>query len=531
MKDLFLTRQIQYRVLEKRVNSFLEGYRQNIAILGPNLSGKTYLMEQILKTISLKTDALPLYIDLEYVNFSEFFKVIFTSLLFYYLKKKKEHAIYDLDMLILETQDTIPKTVEKIKDSLNLLYTKEKVNFELITSTITEFINETNIKILFILDNFTAFKYFSKKIVSEFAKFIITQKDIMFIFLSKEIKKAEELLSQELNLLFGNFEKIYMENLSYKEAVSYLEVRLPEKLSVSLRKFLIELTEGFPFYLDAIIHDLQNLQDKVIDFELLRDVLTNLLISPESSLYQAFNNKISLIKSSYKDNFLINPLLISIASGYTRKKDLASILKVDYKNLAHRLSKLLETQIINKSGSFYYIPDKLFSFWTLSVFKNSVNAPLIFYEDKKEFIKNKLNEKFDEFNQATIKEDLQRFVELVYLFKDDTVKIGKKSISLPQIKRLKIVSAHNKDMKFIIGEAKQYYLILAFKEKMPQDTDILEFSNRCSYFRHKQPKKIFITLDKADVTTKVLAKEKRLFFWEGDDVNHLLRLYNKPLII
>lgn len=161
---------------------------------------------------------------------------------------------------------------------------------------------------------------------------------------------------------------------------------------------------------------------------------------------------------------------------------------------------------------------------------NCDNFPLIFYEDKKEYILSLLQNKFDAFTQTTIKDNLQRFIDLVQMFKDDTIKTGRKSISLPYIKRLKIVPAQSKDMKFIIGESKQYYLILAFKEGVPQDTEILEFSNRCSYFRHKQPKKIFITLQQGDETTKVLAKEKKLYFWEKEDINLLLRLYNKPSI-
>jgi len=526
-----LTREEEYKILDKRINSFLEGYRQNIALIGPGLSGKTYLIEQLIRAERLHSRALPAYIDLENLPFSEFVRVIFTSLLFHFLKKQPKPNHYHLDLLILESQSLIPKTTDKIKNTLSLLGTKEKVNFDWIAEVLNEFIDETKTKIIFVLENFALLKDFPKKILSELTKYIVSQKNIMFIFVNKKGEEAEELLSQELNMLFGSFEKIYVDNLSYREAELYLDTKLQNKLNLPLRKFLIELTGGFPFYLDIIIRNMLNEAEDMIDIDAFVENLSYLLINPKSCLHQVFNNKINLIKYSFKDKSLINPLLILIACGYTRKKDLLLSLKMDSKNLGTKLSKLMEINILNKNGSFYFIPDKLFSFWVSSAFKNLTSLPLIFYEDKEEYMKSLIKEKFEEFRQAALKDNFQRFIDLVQLFKDDTVRTGKKSISLPHIKRLKIVPAHSKGMKFIIGEARQYYLILAFKEEAPQDTEILEFSNRCSHFSHRQPKKIFITLKKGDETAKVLAKEKRLYFWEKQDINLLLRLYNRPLII
>ncbi|MBN2119456.1 MAG: ATP-binding protein [Candidatus Omnitrophica bacterium] len=528
---MFLTREEEYKTLDKRVNSFIEGYRQNIALIGPTLSGKTYFIEQFLEDKYLNEKTLPVYADLEYLSFSEFVRIIFTCLLFNFTKKQKGRSLDNLDLLILESEKSIPKTTEKMKNTLGLLALSQKINFDSVTEVLDEFISETQIKLLLVVDNFTLLKDFPKKLVSEFTKYIIAQKNIMFIFISGKIKEAELILSQELNILFGSFEKIYLENLSHQEALYCIDTRLQDKLDANSKKFLIELTDGFPFYLEIIIQDLLDSSSEKIDSRLLVTRLSNLLIDPGSCLYQIFMNKINRIKLSFKDKFLINPLLILIAQGYTRKKDLLALLKIDSQNLNAKLAKLLEINTLNKSGSFYFIPDKLFSFWVCSVFKIGITAPLIFHQDRKASIENKLLARLEEFKQADSQDNLQRFIDLVHLFKDDTVKTGKKSISLPHIKRLKIVPAHNEEMKFIIGEAKEYYLILAFKENSPEDTDILEFSNRCSYFRNKQPKKIFITLKKADVTAKLLAKEKRLFFWEREDVNLLLRLYNQPSII
>ena len=61
-----ITREEEYKILEKRVNSFLEGFRQNIALIGPGSCGKTFLVEQFFQKKSLDKKAVLAYLDLEY---------------------------------------------------------------------------------------------------------------------------------------------------------------------------------------------------------------------------------------------------------------------------------------------------------------------------------------------------------------------------------------------------------------------------------------------------------------------------------
>jgi len=530
MNKEVLIRTKEYQILEKRINSFLQGYKQNLALIGPSFSGKTHLIEAFLENNLLSQKFIFLYTNLEFSTFSNFTFQVFSSLLFYYLKQKEKFVnSYNLDTLILESQEFIPRTIEKIKSILSLI--KEKASWEQTAQVLDTFIDEAQQKLIFVIEDFTLLKNFSKKFLLDLAKYITLQKNIMFIFISRRKKEAENILSEELNLIFGSFEKIYLGNFSPYYALTYLNNKLGSRLEISFKKFLIELTDGFPLYLEIITNELLKVPEEKIEFESFIKKLSYLLNSEKSCLYQIFKGEMNLIRQSLKNIFLINPLLILISSGYTRKKEIASLLKTDSKNLNSKLSKLTELNILNKNGSFYFLPNKLFSFWLSSVFKIEIEFPLVLYNDREKIMEKKIKEKFEEFEEARKKDSFQRFLELVQLFKDDTIKAGKKLISLPHIKRLKIVPARNKNMKFIIGEAKHYYLILAFKEDVAQDTDILEFSTRCSYFRNKQPKKIFITLGGADYTAKLLAKEKRLHFWEKEEVNFLLKLYNKPLII
>lgn len=515
-------------IINKRLHSFLEGYRQNIILIGPEFSGKNYILNKnISKLLFDRKEFIHIYADLDFLTIPEITKSLFISLLFSFLKRRGVQPQYNLDFMLLESEKEIPQTSAKIKEYLNTLQSKEKTNIYPLTEALNIFIEESGLKIILILNNFSRLKSIPKKALNDLSKYIMTQKDIMFILSGYKDRDADALISEELNILFGSFETVKLSNFSDREASLYLKENLRENIGGNAERFLLDLTGNNTLYINIILNKLNQKHGESERPPNLTEVISDRLINPESSLYQIFRNKLQRIKNNSKDRILIPPLLLAMAEGYTRKRDLLSLLKIDSKTLSSRLSKLMEINLTAKSGSFFYIPDKLFTFWLSSVFKCGFVFPLFFPEEKMRFVQNKVEQRFEEFESISRKDSFERFMDLIHLFKDDTVRIGNKSINLPHLQRFKVTPAHNKNMKFIIGEAKQYYLIMAFKDSRPDENDILEFSSRCSYFRRRQPKKIFISLEESDLTTKVLAKEKKLFFWKKEELNYILRLYNQ----
>jgi len=514
-------------IINKRLHSFLEGYRQNIILIGPEFSGKNYILNKNISKLYLDgKEFIHIYADLDFLTIPEITKSLFTSLLFSFLKRKEVQPQYNLDFMLLESEKEIPQTSAKIKEYLNTPQSKEKITIYPLTETLNAFIEESGFKIILILDNFSQLKSIPKKALNDLSKYIMTQKDIMFIFSGHKDKDSDALISEELNILFGSFETVQLNNFSDQEAFLYLKENLRENIGINTERFLLDFTNNNTLYINIILNKLNQKHGEPEIPASLTEVISDRLINPESSLYQIFRNKLYKIKNNSKDKVLM-PILLAMAEGYTRKRDLLSLLKIDSKTLSSRLSKLMEINLAAKSGSFFYIPDKLLAFWISSIFKCGFSFPLFFPEEKIRFVQNKVEQRFEEFESISRKDSFERFMDLIHLFKDDTVRIGNKSINLPYLQRFKITPAHNENMKFIIGEAKQYYLIMAFKNNRPDENDILEFSSRCSYFRRRQPKKIFISLEGSDLTTKVLAKEKKLFFWEKEELNYILRLYNQ----
>ena len=70
-----------------RINSFSEGYRQNIAIIGEPSTGKTSLIKNLLLSDEVKKDAIiPIYLEIKIEPFDFCAKRFIKSALFQLLK-------------------------------------------------------------------------------------------------------------------------------------------------------------------------------------------------------------------------------------------------------------------------------------------------------------------------------------------------------------------------------------------------------------------------------------------------------------
>lgn len=518
------------QIIEKRIGGFLQGYRHNIALIGQPKTGKSALLSKLLQKKFQNTSLLTIYVNLFYVDNLSFTKAALHSLLYNFLKNKSVCKIsISLDELIFNTEEYIPKTIELIKQLLTSGST-QKNPVDSLFSVIESIVKEAEIKPLFIVDEFCFFKKFPKRQLSEMTKQILSRTDCMFLFVSSDQIQADEILNNELNILFGKFEKIYLNSFNSTDSKSFLRARLSGKLNADCTSFLSEITGNSPFYLDLLCDALNSLPVNSISEELFIHTLASQLSNKKSVVYQTCYNYVACLKNNSRTDKLTNVLLL-IADGYTRRSEIASFMKLESKNLTSRLACLVENNILVKVGSFYVFQNKFLSNWISIVLKTCTYNSFLFGEDLTLCVENILQNRFNEFKSIVNKASFDRFLDLINNFNEDTVKLNRKAIRLPTINKFRVVPAHSDGMQFVIGEAKKSYLIMAFKEKDVKEQDLIEFSNRCSYFKAKQPKKIFVSLDDVNQNVKLLAKEKKMTCWNKNNINTLMSLYNQPALV
>src|SRR3990167_10023055 len=213
-------------LLKKRVDGLRYGYRQNIAIIGPSYYGKTSVIYRFMDNLSVK-DVIPVYIEVKPHGFPNFAEKFISTLLFKYLTNI-EYKIEDTKELMPIASERMPKTVKAIK-AIEALIKSGRISqaysaiFELPAMAHAE----TSLRPIVILDEFHRIGDFG--IDNAFAvlgKYIMLQKDTMYIVTSSQINQAKEILSEKLSLLFGNFEICELGTFDASTAVDFTNFRL-----------------------------------------------------------------------------------------------------------------------------------------------------------------------------------------------------------------------------------------------------------------------------------------------------------------
>ena len=511
---------IKLSALDKRVKAFTLGYRQNIALLGGDKEEISYLLSNYLQRN--KSDELTyLYASSAYAGKKEFFKAIAFSLLSDYTCKSES-----LDNLINYASPVLTSTTNFIKDCLK----KDNLSFLDILETINKFINESNRNCVLIIEEFLNLAGMFKDFYQDFSKFIIIQRNCMIVLTTSNSRDAEKVLSGELNLLFGNFEKVFLsESASLANYFYFKNLLKPLSPSPLFLSFFVSILGANIVYYDLMAQTIKKNYQSEDEKRSILAIVEETLYSRETYLFQKFIKKIDLIKFYFKDSILTLKLLFALSQGYLRKGELVALGIYNSKDLNSRLQKLLDLNYIENLGNIFKIRDSLFSFWLTSVFKLYFSPPVLNPQQKLSLLKAGLEEKLALFKEEFAKDKLKKVMQLFSLFKNDTLSLGKNRYQLPIVENAKIISYPTRDFHLLVGEGKEI-VFAGIKEKNVEDNDIFDFIEKGSNIKGKGVKKIFVSLDNLPPTARLIAKNNKLTIWDINEVNRLLTVYNKPIV-
>ncbi len=294
--EKFFGRKDVLATLEKRISALKGGYRQNIAITGHRLTGKSSILNHFLFSFK-DNEILPIYLEVLPEPFRQFATKFIGTLLYSYLKYNDREARDDLEYLIKESERDIPGTVSSVREILKdiQLDKTENAYSELLNLT-SLFKKETGKSCVVILDEFhnlsrigirDPFKGFGKK--------IMTQKDTLYIVASSEVTSIKKILSEKLALLFGNFEKITLGGFDCRTSEAFLKKKLSDvRIDGGLLDFMIAFADGHPFYLDVFSSKINELSGSrhsgEADVSTVVGALEEMLFNSRGTLNQFFIN-------------------------------------------------------------------------------------------------------------------------------------------------------------------------------------------------------------------------------------------------
>jgi hypothetical protein len=508
-------------ILDKRISAFPQGYRQNLALLGDSEEEIAYLLEEYLNSCVSREVAV-IHADTRHIDQRDFFKSIAASILSEYLRKAEP-----LDNLILEASPILPSTTHYIKEvtkktsAPGFLESLELVN---------KFIIESGRKCVFIVENFLGLRRLFPHFHNEFSKFIVIQRNCMVILTSAYVKESEKFLATELNVLFGNFENVYLNEMSFVDNYVYMKQALTKfPCSPFFISFFVNIMSSNTMYYDLMQRSIREHYRQDAEESSIVTMLYQSLYTRQSYLFQKFINKINFIENNCKDFYSLTKILIALSNGYARRQELSSLHIVETRELQNKLQKLCDMNYVDSIGDLYKVKDSLFAFWLSHVFIFTFFSPLRNPVKNRILFEKKAQETLALFKETFYKDNVKRVLELISSFKDDTLRFGRFKYKLPCVERTRIVSYPEKNFHLIVGEGKEI-IFVGIKDACTEDKDILDFLEQGSSVKGKGVRKIFISLDKVSSAVKLVAKNNKLPLWDIDEINRIMTVYNKPII-
>ncbi|MDD4908412.1 MAG: ATP-binding protein [Candidatus Omnitrophica bacterium] len=533
-KDRFFGRQYYIETLSKRISGLKDGYRQNIAFLGDEATGKTSVIMHFLSRLD-DNRIIPVYLDVRPQIPAQFFRRFLAALLYNFLRNSDTPLKEDLNFLIGKSEKYIPKTCEKVRAILsNLEKNKKDTIFGDLLSLCDSINQETGKFCVLILDEFHNLELMGiKNLYRDWAKVLISQKNVMQIIMSSSKFKAKRILAEDLALLFGNFEVIDVEPFSAKDTENFLYNRLGRDFDRSLANFLVHFTGGYPFYLEiisgALIKSLKG--EDALNQVILTDTLEESLFEETGILNQKFSNCLKTLSESSSKVDCASVLYL-ISGGHNKIKDMAHILHKQRKDIVTRINFLLEASMISRNGDFFQINDRVFGFWLKFVYQLKVDALNLDGTAQKEVFRNAINGMIKEFSVNSQKPLLERTMELLHLFENEAVCVERKRLKLDQFREIKSLTFNCAGLKDgLIGRSADSLWIVAFKQGLVTEDDIAEFSRECKKYKQKVQRKIVITPDCVDANVRLKALDEKILTWDIDNLNQLLDLFSKPRVV
>lgn len=531
MKDeLFWDRREYLDILVKRIKDFREGYRQNIAVIGYELSGKTALVRTLLRKCQ-DGRLIILYLETRPENFEDFARRFIGSLLYNFLSAGLVPVKEDVDFLVAKAEKYVPRTSAAIKKLLSEIKTRRSRNsfFPALLSLLDVITEESGKSCVVVLDEFLGLeKCGIRNLYAEWAKKLIMQKKVMYLIVSSAVARTREVLVRDLSLLFGNFETVFVENLDNDASEAYLTERFRglKQVENGWKEFLVHFTGGSPFYLTAVSGAVIKSQGAG-----LVEILEGLMCEPCGILFQKYSAAVEKLASSVCGRDYVQ-LLHLISSGRNKIRDISHLLGKKRAELSNRINYLLDNDILVKSGEFLQVTDRMFSFWLKFVHRG---RNLSFSPDgvtQKEEFRRRLKEDINAFIKYARKPVQERVTELLGLFHDDLIQIERRKIRLTQFREIKALEFGAGGVRDgVIGRSGDALWIMGFKNEPVTEDDITAFAKECRKYRNKLDKKIVVALQDVETNARLRALEEKIITWNLENINQLCDVFHRPRMV
>ena len=256
------------RHLQQRLQAFGEGFRHNLALIGPPGSGKTFQLHQLL---ACPTSSFLIYCPVYRESCRSFLQRFLSAILQAGLTIPpvpsasvggEAQESLPLETLLQRAEPSLPKTVLAIR-SINGLLVRRLYGeaFNRTLDTIPLLIEERCRSCVLILDEFLFLEELGLvHAFHELGKRVMTWPTTLFILASSSPYRARTILRERLQLLFGQFELLTLDALDPTATALWVQQELRGLRNVkTFTPFFINWLGSYPWHLAVMLKRLREL--------------------------------------------------------------------------------------------------------------------------------------------------------------------------------------------------------------------------------------------------------------------------------
>lgn len=526
-------------LLRRRVTGFLAGYRKNLALLGPEGSGKTVLLQRLLQgRLPPGSFLIPVYAEVREGDAVPEWASRFTrSLCYSILQARKVSPLpRDLPDLIRACGRSAPRTASAAVRVLRLAdQGKSDEAYDLLWDLPSLAAQEAGCPALLVLDEFHRLRGLPvRDPFRPLGRRVMVQASSLFVVASSQPQAARAILREGLALLFGQFETLELGPLSPLACLSAVRAAWPAvQEDPLLEEILLELAQGHAGTLDLLLRGLAGQaarQHRDTPQSVLLGLLQSLFLDPGSELRGRFESRLRSLPSHHTRPFCIQ-VLSAVADGKHRLAQIAEQTDRSPAQAARALRVLEQCSLVVRQGAFHRVGDRLFELWLRMGYPLLHGVGLADAAEAGAHFQQMAQGWLAQVRGAAGQPAEERVVELMRQWKGEVVEVDGRRMLLPAFHRIELgtglagrprIAAHRP------GQDAAGWRVLVWTSALTE-AGARELAEQWRG-SDRDARRIAVGPYPVDLNARLILQQARIRLWDLQTLNGLLELYGlRPL--
>jgi len=522
-------------LLKRRMDSFRNGEKRNLALIGLRKTGKTSILLEYKRRI-MDPDVLPVFVYIKPEDVATFAHRFMGAIMYEFLTRRGLTPDEDFEQLLSLSIDHAPRTAAAI---LRLRQTIETMPKESLFASVLDLPlklrQETGVYPIVIFDEFQNFAtYRLDSPLHILRERLFAHSEVMDLIAGSAVSIMEGMLASYGSPLYGHFEVINVSSFDYQNSKLFLNGKLKGTNVPEIHQdFLVSITEGHPYYLDllafrikdiALRENLRNVPQSVIIEALAQEIF-----STNGTIYLHLRDLIdrSLDSRGYATYIAI---LQAVAQGAKTLTDVANTLSKTAPEISRQVLRLIEIDFLDKVEAVYLFKDPLLQLWLKYVHALREESFVPELSLKLQQFKSQLEGMMASFKFQMGLGNEARIRELFSLFNGETVSVSGRRLTLSKFDEVssRIIDGHEFDL---VARKNSQHWVAEIKSGNVSSDDVNHYARKLDSLPFKPSERILICLSGIENQALVIAQRENIWVWDLSDINLLMKLYGRFRIV